>query len=128
VEVCPPLKYSIHVLQFHEYFCEEAFQPQVEFHFSAWLPLVFYLVVQCSLCGPQTHEISNECMRLHLVSVELRLWVLQYHLGYQCCLRFTRVAPFYSIRVRWFLRIILGFYDFFPHAIPFFLVSFLILF
>jgi hypothetical protein len=124
----PPFKDSIHVLQVHEYYCEEAFQPQVEFHFSAWLALVFYPVAQCSLCGPQTHELANECMRLHLVPVEFHLWVLQYHLGYHCCLRFTRVVPFYPIGVHWFLCIILGFSDFFPHAIPFFLVAFLIIF
>jgi hypothetical protein len=67
-------------------------------------------------------------MRLHLVLEELRLWVLQYHLRYHYCFRFTLVAPFYPIRILWFLRIILGFSGFFPHAIPFFRVAFLILF
>jgi len=76
--------------------------------------LVFYPVAQCSLCGPQTHELANQCICLHLVPVELPLCIFQYHLRYQRCLRFTWVAPFYPIGVRWFLCIILGFFIFFP--------------
>jgi hypothetical protein len=121
VEVCTPLKYFIPFLQVHEYCCEESFRTQVEFHFPTWLPLIFYPVVQRSFSGPQTHEISNSCMHLHLVLEELCLWVFQYHLGYQFNFRFTQVVPFYPIGVLLFLHIIMGFFGFFPHAIHFFL-------
>ena len=67
-------------------------------------------------------------MRLHLVPVELRLWIIQYYLVYHLCIWFTWIAPFSPIDAQCFLHNILRFSGFFPRTVAFLLVTFLTLF